>query len=126
MGVASAISSIIGKLIDKAVPDKSEANRLKSEIDHQILSLRSQELKSATNVIVAEAGGDSWLQRSWRPITMLTFVGLVVAHWLGMTAPGLSEAQVLSLLDIVKIGLGGYVLGRTGEKCVKSWKKEER
>ena len=120
----TAISGLIGKAIDKAFPDKTEANKLKAQIDQQLISMDMAELKAATSVITAEASGESWLQRCWRPITMLTFVGLIVAHWLGWTAPNLSEDQTLALLDIVKIGLGGYVVGRSAEKAVKTWKQQ--
>ncbi|WP_299948291.1 3TM-type holin [uncultured Microbulbifer sp.] len=123
LGAISAISGLIGKAIDKAFPDKSEANRLKAEIDCQLIAMDFKELESATSVITAEAGGESWLQRCWRPIAMLTFVSLVVAHWLGWTAPNLSEEQTLALLEIVKIGLGGYVVGRSAEKAIKTWKQ---
>ncbi|MEX2964725.1 3TM-type holin [Microbulbifer sp. TYP-18] len=123
LGAISAISGLIGKAIDKAFPDKSEANRLKAEIDRQLIAMELKELESATSVITAEAGGESWLQRCWRPIAMLTFVSLVVAHWLGWTAPNLSEEQTLALLEIVKIGLGGYVVGRSAEKAIKTWKQ---
>jgi len=54
---------------------------------------------------------------------MLVFVGLVVAHWLGFTAPNISEQTVSDLLAIVQVGLGGYVIGRSGEKIVKEWKR---
>jgi hypothetical protein len=47
---------------------------------------------------------------------MMTFVGLVVAKWLGFTAPGVSEAIELELMTLIQIGLGGYVGGRTIEK----------
>ena len=30
------------------------------------------------DVIVAEAKGESWIQRSWRPVAMLTLLGLIV------------------------------------------------
>ncbi|MFS1526369.1 3TM-type holin [Microbulbifer sp. TYP-18] len=123
LGAISAISGLIGKAVDKAFPDKSEANRLKAEIDRQLIAMERKELESATSVITAEAGGESWLQRCWRPIAMLTFVSLVVAHWLGWTAPNLSEEQTLALLEIVKIGLGGYVVGRSAEKAIKTWKQ---
>lgn len=72
------------------------------------------------DVVVAEAKGESWLQRNWRPIVMLWFAGLVGAHWLGYTAPNITEDVVLSLLGLVKIGLGGYVVGRSSEKIAKS------
>ena len=85
--------------------------------------MASQELKGAVDIIVAEAKGDSWLQRSWRPISMLFMLGLVGAHWLGFTAPNISDEVILKLLNIVQVGLGGYVLGRSGEKIAKEWKK---
>ncbi|MCO1335182.1 holin family protein [Microbulbifer sp. OS29] len=119
----SAISNLFGKVIDKAFPDKTEANRLKAQVDSQLIAMDMAELQSATQVITAEASGESWLQRNWRPVTMLTFVGLIVAHWLGWTAENLSEDQTLALLEIVKIGLGGYVVGRSAEKAAKAWKQ---
>lgn len=47
---------------------------------------------------------------------MLTFVALIVARWLGWSEPNLAEA--LKLWDIVEIGLGGYVIGRSAEKIL--------
>jgi hypothetical protein len=39
--------------------------------------------KAAAEVVKTEAQGQSWLQRTWRPITMLVFVALIVARSLG-------------------------------------------
>ena len=36
----------------------------------------------------------------------------------GGAAPNLGEAEVLKLWDIVEIGLGGYVIGRSAEKVL--------
>ena len=71
---------------------------------------------AAASIIKAEAESASWLTRSWRPITMLTFVALIVARWLGYAAPDLSPEEYIKLWDIVEIGLGGYVVGRSLEK----------
>ena len=49
---------------------------------------------------------------------MLVFVSLIVARWLGWSAPNLSQAEALKLWDIVEIGLGGYVIGRSAEKVL--------
>jgi hypothetical protein len=43
-----------------------------------------------------------------------------VARWLGWSAPGISDAEVLKLWDIVQLGLGGYVIGRSAEKIAPS------
>ena len=37
---------------------------------------------------------------------------------LGWSAPGISEAEALKLWNIVEIGLGGYVIGRSAEKTL--------
>ena len=77
------IGSIGGKvldIVDDVVEDKDEANRLKFEIQRKLIENKSNELESAAKIVLAEAQG-SWLQRNWRPLLMVTFAGLVVAHW---------------------------------------------
>jgi hypothetical protein len=74
--------------------------------------------QAAAEIVKAEAQSANWLASAWRPVTMLTFVGLIVARWLGWSAPGISEAEVLKLWDIVQLGLGGYVIGRSAEKIL--------
>lgn len=112
-----------GKLIDKLFPDKTEAEKAKLKLIELEQTGELEELRSAAGIITEEAKSEHWLTANWRPVTMLTFVALIVAHWLGFTAENLSEEQVLSLLEIVKVGLGGYVIGRSAEKFAKEWKK---
>ena len=103
------------KLFDKILPDP----QAKAEAKIKLLELQqSGELAKLTESgqnVRAEAQGN-WLQKSWRPLTMLTFTALIVARWLGWAAPNLSEAEYLALWDIVEFGLGGYVVGRSVEK----------
>jgi len=116
------LGSLLGKMVDKAVPDKDQAQKLKADLNTQLLQIDHAEFQAAAQIVMAEAQGDSWLQRSWRPILMLTFGALIVARWLGWAAPGLSETEYLALWEIVKIGLGGYVVGRSGEKIAAQLK----
>ena len=120
----SLIGSIVGKvldIVDNVVEDKDEANRLKFEIQRQLIENKSNELESAAKIVLAEAQG-SWLQRNWRPLLMVTFAGLVVAHWFGFTAPDIPESVQNSLLNIVMVGVGGYVVGRSGEKIADKFR----
>ena len=117
------IGGIVGKAIDKFIPDKDEAERLKAQITIEAMKQDNAELNAATSIILAEANGESWLQRSWRPLLMLWFAGLVGAHWVGLTPENLSQDTVNHLLSIVQVGIGGYVLGRSGEKIVREYKK---
>ncbi|WP_143729112.1 hypothetical protein [Microbulbifer sp. GL-2] len=74
----------------------------------------------ATQIITTEATGDSWIQRNWQLLTMLTFVVLIVGHRLEWIAPSLGKEQTLALLEIVKIGHGGYVVERSAKKAIKT------
>lgn len=117
------ISDVVNNIIDKVAPDAGMAEKLKFEITQELIKADSKVLEQQASIIVAEANGESWLQRNWRPLVMMNFAALITAHWLGFTPPNLPELQVLALLDIVKVGLGGYVLGRSAEKAIREYKK---
>ena len=117
------IGTIGGKvldIVDDVVEDKDEANRLKFQIQRQLIETKSSELEAQAKIVLAEAQG-SWLQRNWRPLLMVVFAGLVVAHWFGFTASNIPESVQNSLLNIVMVGVGGYVMGRSAEKVVSNW-----
>lgn len=56
-----------------------------------------------------------FLTRSWRPVTMYVFLGLIVVAQLGVTGPVPEPVW-----PIVQFAMGGYVVGRSLEKAVES------
>ena len=112
----AAAIPVIGKIIEKIIPDLDKAAEAKKSLLDMAVKGELDELAQRAGIIKAEAGGDGWLQRSWRPIVMLIFTALIVARWLGWSAPDLSEAVELKLFSIVQLGLGGYVASRGIEK----------
>lgn len=117
------ISDTINNIVDKIAPDAGIAEQLKFEITRELISVDSKAFQTQANVIMSEANGESWLQRNWRPLVMIDFALLVNAHWLGFTPENLTEPQILALLSIVQVGLGGYIVGRSAEKVMKEYKK---
>lgn len=107
---------IIGNLIDKVIPDKDAKNKMKLELIKQAQSGNLENLKGSFGVIGNEATSEHWLVAAWRPVTMLIFLGMIVAWWFGFTPDNVTEVQLLELFALVKIGLGGYVVGRSVEK----------
>lgn len=91
---------------------RNELAKIQNGILSKVIDYETKLLESRTSIIVAEAQGHSWLQRSWRPITMLTFLGLVCLDSFGLLAFRLSDEAWL----LLQIGLGGYVAGRSVEK----------
>lgn len=119
--IDSVHTSTEEKLAAKAQLLQLQATFLSAALEHE-----QKDLERKSEVVLAEAKGESTLQRSWRPITMLVFVGLVVADSLGVLAVPLApEAWTL-----LQLGLGGYVVGRSVEKTVvpalNALKKKER
>lgn len=121
--ILGILGKVAGGVADRVFPDpEQELKRieLQQALQAAVLERTSEIERAAAEVVRAEAQGQSWLQRTWRPITMLVFISLIVARWLGWSAPNLGEAEVLKLWDIVEIGLGGYVIGRSAEKILPS------
>ena len=98
-------------ILDKIWPDAGEMERSKVQMALAIYAGQAE-------IVKAEAQSEHWLAACWRPLLMLTFGGLIVARWLGWSAPNITEAEVLKLWSIVELGLGGYVIGRSVEKIV--------
>ena len=118
-GVFKPVTELIGDMHTSKEEEMTLNNALvglQNSITSQTLDLERQLLSSQTSIITAEANGQSWLQRNWRPITMLTFLVLVVCDSFGLLAFRLA-AEAWTLLQI---GLGGYVVGRSAEKIAPS------
>ena len=111
-----ALLPVLGDLFRRWFPDPAEAAKAQQDMVMALLSQQGALNAAAGDIIKAEAQSEHWLAACWRPILMLTFGALIVARWLGWSAPGISEAEVLKLWDIVQLGLGGYVIGRSIEK----------
>lgn len=130
--VTKALGAITGPLfgvIDKAVTDKDEANRLKQQIQSQLIDSENSLVKAQMQIILAEAQGESWLQRNWRPLLMVTIVAVIgnnylIAPYLGaMFGVGLQLDLPERLWDLMTLGVGGYVAGRTVDKGLKTWQQ---
>ena len=116
-GIIKPVTDLIDNLTttdEEKATLKNELVKIQNNMAEKVLDYQGKLLDSQTRLIEAEAKGQSWLQRNWRPITMITFLFLVCMDSFGVLAFRLS-GQAWTLLQI---GLGGYVIGRSGEKIV--------
>ena len=116
----TGVISEIGKVIDTLFTSEEERIKAKNEV-FKVLQEQQMELqKLQTEIIVAEAKGN-WLQRSWRPILMLAFGFIVIyvkfiAPLFGFNIPPLEN----EFWNLLQLGIGGYVVGRSAEKISKN------
>ena len=106
-----------GNIVDEVITSKEEAATLKEKLSDTIFQSTLNVLNIQKELILADANGN-WLQRGWRPIVMLIFAGLIVTYWFGWATP--DRELAMKILDIVQIGLGGMVIGRTVEKVASN------
>jgi hypothetical protein len=131
LGILSTIAGPVIKglfnIIDQTVEDKDQAARIKATIASQQNELIQTELKGAIDIILAEAKGN-WLQRSWRPLLMLSVMAIVVNNYILFPYLSMWTTKVVvlelpgGLWALLTTGVGGYVVGRSGEKIVQSIK----
>ena len=124
-GLLSSLFGPASKLVDdlhtseeEKLDAKQKMFELQVEAFNQAEQYESALLEAKGTIIEAEAKSESWIARNWRPITMLTFLFLVVLDSFGILATPLAPEAWL----LLQIGLGGYVVGRSTEKSLKVWK----
>ena len=116
----SVVTDLLGGL-DKLFTSKEEKIKAQNVIKEILVKKQIELQQLQTEIIVTEAKGNC-LQRSWRPILMLAFGFIVIyvkflAPVLELPIPPLEN----EFWNLLQLGIGGYVIGRTGEKMMKSY-----
>jgi hypothetical protein len=119
--ILGTIIDKIASVIDQTVEDKDLANKIKAEIKLQLLTKEYdrilKELEAKRDIIIAEATGQSWIQRNWRPLTMLVFVYIIAHNFIISPLLSIRELPIPpDMWELLKVGMGGYIIGRSAEK----------
>ena len=120
----------ISKVIEKVIPDADKRAELDREIKLAMLEQQDEFNKTAADIVLAEAKSEFWLTANWRPLLMIIIIGIVAWNYLfvGIALTFGVDVMPLDLPDqlwtLLQIGVGGYVVGRSGEKMTKMWKEK--
>ena len=122
--VGNVFKDIRAAITGKEVLDPNKQLELVKKINE----VEARFIESQSKIIEAEAKSEHWITSAWRPMTMLVFVAIIANNYIlvpYMQAFGL-DVPILQLTDqmweLLKIGIGGYIVGRSAEKVVKQWK----
>lgn len=97
---------------------KTELFKAQAEMSAKVLDYEKTLMEKQAEIITAEAKGESWLQRNWRPGMMVWFGLLLGMYWFGLTPENLSQDTIDKLFSLLQIGIGGYIIGRSAEKTI--------
>lgn len=112
------------KIIDNLVTTDKEKLQAKKELTEVVLKSLNELGNAQKEVLLAETNGNS-LQRNWRPSVMIAFAFIVVYAYFIEPAFFNNEHPIAETLpvrfwDLLEIGLGGYVIGRSVEKVAST------
>lgn len=127
MDPISLVLGIGGKVLDKLFPDPSEKAAAQAKLMEMAQKGELESEAHQVQTIVAEMQGN-WLQKSWRPLLMMLF-GVIIANNY-ILSPYLQALFGFSvglelppdMWGLLKLGVGGYVMGRSAEKAISMWK----
>jgi len=125
LGAVAPLAKILFSTIEKAVPDKDLQEKLKAQLQTQLLQSHTQELTAAAKIIEAEAKA-GWFASSWRPLLMYVLIFILVWNYVIGPVIKVFTGAVISfelpgdVWTLLNVGLGGYVIGRSAESVART------
>jgi hypothetical protein len=80
LNAVAPLAKILFSTIEKSVPDKDLQEKLKAQMQTQLMQSHTQELTAAAKIIEAEAKA-GWFAASWRPLLMYVLIFILVWNY---------------------------------------------
>jgi len=123
----TALAPIVGDLVGKLVPDSSKNSEIEREIKLALLEHTDSLESIRGEIVLAEAKSTNWLTSSWRPLLMMVVIAIIACNFLLFPIIRIFYPEMITLelpselWSLLQIGVGGYVVGRSGEKMIDKW-----
>jgi len=125
-GLGKAVDNVLGLFFE----DKDQAAQAAQELRLAMLEHEQTAQQVARDVVVSEAKSEHWITSAWRPLVMIMFAVMIGNNFI--IAPYLDAIFGTSVMfdmpeqawSLLSVGLGGYVVGRSGEKIMREYKKK--
>ena len=128
----SVLAPILGDLVKRIIPDSDKGVEIEREIKLSLLEHADSIEALRGKIVLSEAQSSSWLTSTWRPLLMMVMVAIIAINYLLFPLANLFLVEPIVGLDLpselwnlLQIGVGGYIVGRSGEKMVTSWRDKD-
>ncbi len=126
------VKAVLG-VVERAQQTKMDRASIEAELRKAIAAelgrVAATDLQARRDVLMAELRGESWLQRTWRPIVALTaffsYWFVIVAYpflhaWGWLPPVRFGEVGLQNMFWLTTVAVGGYIGGRTLEKIART------
>ena len=124
----TVLAPIVGDLVKRLIPDGDKSADVEKEIKLALLEHTDSLESLRGKIVLEEAKSGNWLTSAWRPLLMMVIIAIVAMNYLIFPVLNLFAGSNHSidlpqeLWNLLQIGVGGYIVGRSGEKMVDKWK----
>lgn len=123
-GILDGATSLVDELVtsgEEKLAVQAELMKAQHEITKATLDYERAVFEMQSKVLLAEIQSKHWLPANWRPVTMLSFVFMMLWNWIAVPMFGQEPVEYPDWVGTAFItGLGGYVVGRSAEKIAKT------
>jgi hypothetical protein len=125
LSTIAPLAKMLFSTVDKAIPDKDLAEKLKAQLNTELLKSSTEQIKAAASIVEAEAKS-GWFSASWRPLLMYVLIFILVWNYILGPVIKMVIGTVITfelpgdVWTLLQIGLGGYVVGRSGESIART------
>jgi hypothetical protein len=124
-----SISGIFTDIREAITGEKIKDPAKQLELIQKLNEIEADIIQSKAQIITAEAKSEHFLTSTWRPITMLVFTFIIANNYVlvpyfqafGFDIPTLQISD--KMWNLLSIGIGGYVVGRSAEKIAEKIKR---
>ena len=123
-----SISGVFTDIREAVTGEKIKDPSKQLDLIQKLNEIEADIIQSKAQIITAEAKSEHFLTSTWRPITMLVFTFIIANNYvlvpyfqaMGFDIPTLEISD--KMWNLLSIGLGGYVVGRSAEKIADKLK----
>lgn len=129
----------VAGILDKVVTTDKEKLDAKGKLldierlfQTALMAADAEFAKSQADVIKTEAQSESWLAANWRPILMLTFTFIIAWNYIIFPIVSAFTHRIVPVVippdmwDLLKLGVTGYITGRSVEKGIRLYTESKK
>ena len=124
------LAPILGDVLKKVIPDSDKHAEIEQETKLALLEHTDSLEKIRGEIILTEAQSQHWITAAWRPLLMMVAIAIIAMNYLFFPLIAVVFPSVMDnmlelpeqLWNLLTLGVGGYIVGRSGEKAMETWK----
>lgn len=128
--LVTALAPIVGDLVKRLIPDGDKNLDVEREVKLALLEHTDSIESIRGKIVLEEAKSQNWLTSAWRPLLMMVVIAIIACNYLFFPIIRIFYPEMIvlelpvELWNLLTIGVGGYVVGRSGEKMIDKWSQK--